>query len=225
MNKNGRQSFISRALARTLAPLALALSFATPAQAASVSYFLDQSNVFADGVNYLQVTIADGADGAIDFTVEALAPLLSIAGSNFGIQGFAFNVGSGSDATNLDVTNLPAGWRTRADFRMASFGVFDIKVNGGGASRLSSFSFSINGIEGDTPEDYLALSTRRAADGNQFFAAKVGGFLCQEGAKKCFSSGYFGGSTAVPLPAAAWLFLTGMAGVAIRARRRSTSRA
>ncbi len=217
------KKFFTHRFTRLLAPVALACALAGPAQAASVSFNLDQSNAFADGVNYLRVTIADGASGAIDFTVEALEPLLSIAGPNFGIQGFAFNVGD-SSATNQNLTNLPAGWTSRSDFRMASFGVFDIKVNGGGASRLSSFSFSIDGIDGDTPMDYLALSSRRATEGNQFFAAKVGGFLCPEGAKKCFTSGYFGGSlqdTAVPLPAAAWLFLTGIAAVAVRARQRT----
>ena len=41
--------------------LACVLLGAAPVQAASISYFLDQSNGAADGVNYLQVTIADGS--------------------------------------------------------------------------------------------------------------------------------------------------------------------
>ena len=61
------------------AGLLVGLSFASSSQAASISYFLDQSDKLADGTNYLQVTISDGANGAIDFTVTALQPLLDLA--------------------------------------------------------------------------------------------------------------------------------------------------
>ncbi len=56
-----------------------AMAAATSTHAASVSYVLNQSNTLADGVPYLQVTIADGANGAIDFTVQVLASLSDLA--------------------------------------------------------------------------------------------------------------------------------------------------
>ena len=47
--------------------------------AASVSYVLDQSGALPDGNDYVKVTIADGLDGAIDFTVEVLSALTDLA--------------------------------------------------------------------------------------------------------------------------------------------------
>ncbi len=218
-NQNGF-SLASRLFAPACATLLLT---AGQAQAASISYVMDQSNALRDGVSYLQVTISDGAEGAINFTVQALQPLLDIAGKNFGIQAFGFNVGAGLDTDSANLTNLPAGWKTRENFRMASFGVFDLKLYAGGRSRLKTLTFSIDGIDGDTPGDYAFFSTGKAGDGNQLFAAHVAGFeFC--GRKKCLSSAFFGGgTTVVPLPATAWLFATGLIGALVRARRRMAS--
>lgn len=231
MNKNALTS-----ITRIVAPLAAGFVLAAPAQAASLSYFLDQSNALGDNVNYLQVTIADGADGAIDFTVQALEPLLDIAGDNFGIQSFAFNVVPGGDAEAFNVTNLPDGWRARDHYRMSLFGFFDIKLYGGGNSRLDTLTFSITGIEGDSVEDYAILSKGNATGGHQLFAARVAGFdygelcgspefsrLTKSSSSKCINSAFFAGSTVtnpVPLPATAWLFAVGIGAVAMRTRRR-----
>jgi hypothetical protein len=194
----------------------------SPSKAASVSYVLDQSNVLADGVPYLQVTVADGAEGAIDFTVQVLPSLSSHAGENFGIQSFAFNVAPGGDAEGASVGNLPQGWITRDGYRMSEFGFFDIKLYGGGNSRLETLTFSILGIDGDTPEDYTVLSTGKAPQGHYFFTARVADIQLPDctNARKCSKSAFFAGNSAVPLPGAAWLFATGAAGVMVRARRR-----
>ena len=72
---------------------ALAVS-GSAAQAASIAYVLDQSNadpLLADGDAYLQVTVADGAGGAIDFTVDILPRLTGIADTGFGLRSFAFS--------------------------------------------------------------------------------------------------------------------------------------
>ena len=214
------------AAARVIAPVFCALMLvASPGRAASVSYILDQSNTLADGVPYLQVTVADGADGAIDFTVEILDSLSHSAGQNFGIQAFAFNVIAGGDAEAANVGNLPEGWITRDHYRMSEFGFFDIKLYGGGNSRLQTLTFSILGIDGDTPEDYAVLSTGNVPNDNSFFAAHVADFKFADctSAKKCPSSAFFAGSSAVPLPGAAWLFATGVAGVMLRARKRKAA--
>lgn len=257
---------------KTLNPLSVAilsgmaslLVAAAPAQAASISYFLDQSNALPDGSNYLRVDVADGANGAIDFTVQVLGPLSSIAGSNFGIQSFAFNVVPGGSAEAMNITGLPTGWRANDSRRMDGFGLFDVRLAGRGNARMGTLTFSITGIDGDRPEDYALLSRGRAPEGHEFFAAHVAGFqYCREDdggscgdkvqpqfamqsagtgglpawgqdwrhhmdehwdgrwAEDCITSGFFAGSTAVPLPGTAWLFMAGIAGVLARVRRRA----
>jgi hypothetical protein len=205
---------------------AVLLFTGAPSRAASLSYFLDHSNALADGPSYLQVTISDGLDGAIDFTVQVLQPLQDIADSNFGIQSFYFNLGG--DAGGATVTGLPGGWRAVDRDRNASqFGSYDMLVQGRGSSRVETLQFSITGVDGDEPGDYV-LAASRARDGDSYFAAHVAGFLaetCGEWSKgkDCdeISSAFFGGSTVVPLPGAAWLIGTAFAVAALRARRRS----
>jgi len=176
-------------------------------QAASVSYYLDQSNedvLLPDGTNYLQVTIADGVGGDIDFTVELLQPLLDIAGVNFGIQSFGFNTTSGTFAGTI---GGPSGWLTSIGATESGFGNFVVVESGNGSNRQApSLSFSISGVVGDTPADYVALSTGNAGQGNQFFVAHVADFLDQDPGSGVVTSAWFAGSTAVPVPAAAWLF-------------------
>lgn len=199
-----------------LIPAALLVAMAVaPAQAASVSYFLDQSNALPDGTNYLQVTIADGAEGAIDFTVEALSPLSDIAGSNFGIQNFGFNLGDfGLDADNIE--NLADGWSiANGQGQMSGFGRFDVVLAGTGNSRQVPLTFSIVGIA-DSIFDYVALSGSPASEGHSFFAAHVAGFDWDENT----TSAFFGGVTPVPAPAAVWLMLSGIGLLATKRLRR-----
>ncbi|MBL8200257.1 MAG: hypothetical protein JNK40_04725 [Chromatiales bacterium] len=220
------------------AGLLVGLSLAAPGQAASISYFLNQSNQLADGINYLKVTIDDeGALGAINFTVEALQPLLDLAGSNFGIQKFAFNVlgGVAAEARNVDE---PAGWRARNGGRMDGFGLFDIRLEGKGNKRQDPLTFSITGVDFDTIQSYIDLSSGRSPEGFSLFAAHVAGFNlgnCDNGGYsgdkkgpsgskkkggseggKCITSAYFGGTQVVPAPPAIWLLGTAVAGLAVR---------
>ena len=74
----------------------LLLMFATCTQAASVSYILDQSNRFEDGVDYLSITLSDDAEeGMLSVTVSMLPALQSLLGDNAGIQALSFNLGDG----------------------------------------------------------------------------------------------------------------------------------
>jgi hypothetical protein len=191
---------------RVILPWMLCCLVAGPVQAAAVSYLLDQSNELDDGVNYLEVRITDGRDGAIDFAVEVLGPLATLAGDNFGIQSFGFNVVGDGFAEAGDITGLSDGWFAHQGKRMSGFGLFDITLMGKGWERLKTLRFSITGVDDDSPWDYAVFSTGHGAQGHAFFAAHVAGF-----AYDCITSAYFGGSAVVPLPPAAWLFVSGLA--------------
>lgn len=210
------------------ASLLVGLLCATSSQAASVSFYLDQSNKLADGVNYLQVTIADGADGAVDFTVTALQPLLDMAGEGFGIQRFAFNVIGGTATDRRDVTNLPDEWRALNGGGMAGFGLFDMKLNSNGKNHRDPLTFSITGVDFDTILSYVDLSTGHARQGFSLFSARVVGLnfgncgsATDKGDKTCVESAFFGGTQAVPAPPAIWLLGTAVAALAGRRIRRA----
>lgn len=175
------------------AGLLIGLLSTASANAGSISFFLDQSNKLADGVNYLMVTISDERKaGVIDFTVVALQPLLDLAGENFGIHKFAFNVVGGTAAEARNVTELPSGWRARNGGRMSGFGLYDIRLIGTGQDKnkkddpkydskddsngnnsQNPLTFSISGVNLDTILSYVDLSTGRSPEGFSFFSAHV----------------------------------------------------
>src|SRR5215510_16510224 len=88
------------------AALALAVSLSGHANAAMVSFYLDQSNVsvLPDGTNYLKLTLWDGPDaigkvvngytavsGDVVFQVQTLPALSQYQQNKFGLDTFAFN--------------------------------------------------------------------------------------------------------------------------------------
>lgn len=185
--------------------------------AATVSYYLDQSNISSlpDGTNYLQVTISDGAAGAIDFRVETLAALNAIAANKFGMDQFGFN--TSRLITSSNISGLPGAWSYGGAGNMDGFGGFTVRPDTSGANnRIPVLTFSIVGISGDVITDYIMPSSGNAGQGNQFFAAHVAGFNDGYGN----SSAFFGGSTPVPVPAAIWLFGSGLLGLVGLARRK-----
>ena len=208
------------------AALLIGLFGATSSQAASVSFYLNQSNSLPDDVNYLQVTIADGADGAIDFTVTALQPLLDIAGENFGIEKLAFNVVAGVGTWIDNVTAMPAGWQAGANGLVSGFGTYDLIVNHQGSDGHDPLTFSITGIDLDTVLSYVELSSGDSPQGPSFFSAYVNGFSfgdcdTESSRKNCYTGAFFGGTQAVPAPPAIWLLGTAVAGLVVRRIRRA----
>lgn len=203
----------------------LVLLVSPQVNAASISYYLDKSNVLADGINYAQVSISDGKNGNIDFSVNILESAFSGIGVNFGMQTFSFNFDGSLSLGNISNLN-PLSWDVNLDpyngpyNAGGGFGKFDFEFQGEGSSRTSLLTFSITGVEGDTIHNYAVGSTE-----NEFFAAHIAGFeQYAEDGETSVTSGQFAGSTAVPLPAAAWLLGSGFAGLAWIRKTKNDSR-
>lgn len=177
-----------------------------PSHAATVSFFLNESNRLPDGVNYLSVNLTENTTGGVDVLAKTLDPLNDLRNCYFGIQKFAFSF---DDGTTGDVTGLPDGWKVKSDRRMNGFGKFDTGILGKADTRTDILSFTINGVGID--------------DLKPFFAVKVAGFDNKFGP----SSAFFGGSfengsaslTTVPVPTAVWLLSSGLVGLIGLARR------
>jgi hypothetical protein len=198
-------------IVRSAGTAAAILFMAGSANAASMSYFLDQSTDLDDGVNYAMVTISDGAGGDIDFTVEVFVDAFPTPLDDpFGMQTFSFNYDSALDlpAGNISSANIidinPDSWRIFETKNENGFGKFEFQAKGDGSSRTEILTFTISGVEGDTIASY-ALG-KDGGDG-EFFAAHIAGY---DDGVSGNPSGHFAGSTAVPIPAAAWLFGSGL---------------
>lgn len=194
---------ITRFLPAALAPLLL---LATTAQAASLTFYMDQSNTevaWPDGTPYLDVKISDSLlhPGDIEFLVTPLASLTMDAGSGFGIQRFGFN--STQTLTGANIVG-PGGWSTGSG-TMDGFGSYEVTEGGTGSNRQNPLAFRITGIAGDVVGDYAVAGTG-GAQGTWYFAAHVAGFDDMDPGPGEISSAFFGGNaTVVPVPAAAWM--------------------
>ena len=174
-----------------VAVASVALLSAGSANAASITYYLSQTNDaegwLPDGTqDYASVTIADNPNLTdIDITVEILPALTGIADANFGIFDFVFN------STNIllasDIIGLPVNWDTTLDYNPAAphttgdgFGRFEIRVKIGpmGSRQSPTLSFTIS-ADGDSIADYAELATN-SSQGDSFFAVAIGGFLDQD---------------------------------------------
>ncbi len=194
---------------------ALALNAAGAANAASISYYMNQSNTegsWPDGINYLQVTISDSISnpGDIEILVTPLPSLTVSAGTNFGIQAFGFNSTQALTAANIID---PAGWSTGSG-NLDGFGAYQVREDGTGSNRQNPLALRITGISGDVVADY-AVAGAGGAQGTYYFAAHVAGMTPVAGQ----TSAYFGGNTVVPVPAAAWLLGSAIAGLGWVRRR------
>lgn len=174
---------------------------AIPSQAASISFFLNQSNRFPDDINYISVTLTENATGGVDILAKTLDPLNG-HNNHVGIQKFAFSF---TGETTGSITGLPDSWRVKENKSLKDFGMFDVHLQGKGKARTDSLSFTVNDVD--------------LSNFEPLFAAQATGFRH----KHHSHSAYFTGSTPVtpvPIPAAAWLFGAGLMGLMGVARRR-----
>jgi hypothetical protein len=192
------------------------MTMAALSHAASVSFFLNESNRLSDGINYLSVNLTENMAGGVDVLAKTLDPLNNLSTNHFGIQKFAFSF---DDGTMGDVTGLPDGWKVKSDRRMNGFGIFDTGLLGNADARTDILSFTINGVVIDDFESFFAAKVAglddRYGPSNAFF----GGSL-----ENGFSSPLLGDSNnslaPVPVPAAVWLLSSGLVGLIGVARRR-----
>lgn len=188
----------------------------TQVGANSISYTLDQSNALINGVDYLTVTISDeGTPGDIDFSVVVNTLNFPSPGSNFGMDNFYFNYDASLTVLAGNIVDLdPSTWNITTDKNAGGgFGFFEFDLKGNGSSRTELLTFTISGITGDTIEDYAVGYNGVGVEA--YFAAHVGGFDDGNGV----SSAKF--ASVVPVPAAVWLFGSGLLGLAAVSRRKA----
>ena len=201
-----------------------------------------------DGTTYATVTIDnEGAAGLINFTVALSSFWDDKMDTGFGIQSFGFNVNgaaTGLVAADVDTSTLPLNWGATVDLsgiNQDGLGAFDATINKtgtGGPNRQDPLEFSIdlglNQTLTDGIFDYVADSI--AADNGSFlFAVHIAGFTDQNldaplascttldaNNPDCnlLTSVWVGNNAVVPVPAAVWLFGSGLIGLVGLARRK-----
>ena len=179
----------------------------------------------------------------IKFTVDPDATLFTAANSNkdIGISSFGFNTDDGLFSGVIDFFGTASGWNTSQDQGQDGWGSFDVVVkSNGGTTWQDPLIFWVTGVTGDTPDSYNNRTTDNEGY-DRYFAAHVmnidtgvmawrdpndqSGDDCVPVANpdpNCeflpLTSAFF--TTPVPVPAAVWLFGSGLLGLAGIARRR-----
>jgi len=201
----------------TAAGIGLAL-MASPALAnmTTLTTTLNQSNTFADGVDYGSVKVeADDSTGFVKFTVDATTAPYSSIGSNFGFQAFGFNTTPSTLASGLTIVTQPTGWSFNATGgTLDGFGFYLINEDGTGSTRQDPLVFTVKTASNAdaVASNFFALSTGIAAQGNAHYAAHLAGFGDTTGLDGSPYSSHFiaDGDIVIPAPGAVLLGAMGL---------------
>lgn len=175
--------------------------FGATAANASTTYNLESNNLSQPGV-LAQVMLSNNGSGDVDITVTAIAPSLQVAGLGFNLNG---------NPATISCSSLPANYSCNVgSFTYDGSGKYTDQADPADFSvgnRFSSFSFTLlNSNENDfvtnIPQGNLFATHVYLSNGQTGFA--------------------FGGSP-VPVPAAVWLFGSGLFGMVAVARRKKAS--
>jgi hypothetical protein len=174
--------------------LAAALFGAVAANAST--YYLENNNLSLAG-DLASVTLTDnGSD--VNITVTSISPSLQVAGLGFNLNG---------NPATMSCNSLPANYSCNVgSFQYDGSGNYTDQAdpsNFGNANRFSSFSFTLLGYN---EADFVTNS-----NGN-LFATHV---YLDTG-----DTGFAFGGQVVPVPAAVWLFGSGLLGLIGLARRK-----
>lgn len=194
--------------------------FAVSANAATVSYILTEGDGSVGPGEYVSVMLEDSMSnpGSVDISVSQLEDIS--VGENPGIVAFGFNLlnvpGEEGKAPNPDavmITGLPDNWTKRYDYPMSEFGNFGFVVKGIDYDREETLTFSVAGMTtADFGTGFAASVQGDPADSNSFMTVTYGNAKPVDG-----------GTPPIPLPAAAWLMMSGLVGVVGVARRRAVA--
>ena len=214
---------ISKIIRHTAISSTLFAGLATgTAQAASISFNLNQTNIGLTELDYLTVTISDSTTttGDIDFSVVVNTANYPGSLSNFGMDNFYFNYDNNLTVDSSNITDIdPSSWSVKTDKNAGGdFGFFEFDLKGSGSTRTELLSFSISNVTGDSIDSYAV--GYGGGTGLAYFAAHVAGFDAGAG----LTSGKFAtvaDPVVVPVPAALWLFGSGLIGLASFTRKRA----
>ena len=159
-------------------------------------YYLESNNLSQPG-NLASVTLTDNGAN-VDITVAALLPSIEVAGLGFNLSG---------DHTAITCSSLPNNYSCNVgSFTYDGSGKYTDEADPKNFSvnnRFPSFSFT---LEGYNEADFIANAS------GYLFATHV---YLDDG-----STGFAFGGTVVPVPAAVWLFGSGLLGLIGVARRK-----
>jgi len=171
------------------------------------SWFMNESNVFSDGVNYGRVDItANDSDGIVSFVVTAEDVYDELL-DNFRIQKFGFNYSFASDPDSW-VWDLPSGWGYDEDKNMGGgFGKFMLRLSGPGTKQDTlTFGLMVSAAQA-VASNFAAPSTK-----GYFFSAHVADFRV-DGGPADTSHKIGGGTPVLRIPAPGAVILAGVGAV------------